>query len=342
MKYNSLKSFKNLLLSACVAPFVFSSVQAEPVSVVEWGPSSSIVNGPFWGENDGTAANVLNLASPYSSRIWGSLGYYDGNPSRIDRSVNFYSSVWTDSTAEGAASSVRLYAGNEAIVWWPSPIDAMVFHANSGEGGAPHNTAGIVLWQKHDGFLNGFDLEHVEFGDLTISMQLGYNSSPEGSDFSTNHLVVRQGEDSFYVSNNIGSELMNMTEYTLIENVEDLVTEWFDYDPSADIYAVGSAASPVLDDITAIGVLNRSENIALEGFEFYVADFLVESVPEMDRWAGFPLDEFDDVNTGSFLGWLHAGLEPWIYSYGADKFFYMPEGHVTDTGAWVYLPMVNE
>ncbi|MCC5836049.1 MAG: hypothetical protein JJU20_15080 [Opitutales bacterium] len=338
MKYCNLKTLKSLLIGACVAPLFASSAFAQTASVVEWGPSSSIVNGPFWGDNDGSSANVLNLSTPYSSFIWGSLEYYDGNPSRIDRSVNFYSSVWTSSDANDADASVRVYAGDEAIPWWPSPIDAIVLHSNA-DSGVPHDTAAIVLWQKQDGFINGFDLETLAFDDLSIAMSLGYNSAQDGIDFSTNHLVVRQGGSDFYVSNNIGSTLENMTTYTRIEDVGSLATEWFEYDPTSDIAAVGAPASPVLDDITAIGVLNRSEDMPLAGFEFYVAEMLVEAEPQMDRWAGFPIDESNEVNTGNFLGQLYAGLEPWIFSYTANQFFFMPESHVTETGAWLYIPM---
>lgn len=56
-------------------------------------------------------------------------------------------------------------------------------------------------------------------------------------------------------------------------------------------------------------------------------------------WAGFPVEpDGRNVNTGSFIGWIDIGSPPWVWSYSLSRFIYLPEGNVSESGAWSYVP----
>jgi hypothetical protein len=56
-------------------------------------------------------------------------------------------------------------------------------------------------------------------------------------------------------------------------------------------------------------------------------------------WGGFTINtETGNVNTGDWLGLLNVSTEPWAYSYDLEAFVYMPEAHVSEAGAWAYVP----
>lgn len=55
-------------------------------------------------------------------------------------------------------------------------------------------------------------------------------------------------------------------------------------------------------------------------------------------WGGTLLDDNGNVDTGDWMGLVHASTEPWVYSYSIDSFVYIPSSHVTDEGAWTYFP----
>lgn len=57
------------------------------------------------------------------------------------------------------------------------------------------------------------------------------------------------------------------------------------------------------------------------------------------NWASYLYyDDVGSVNTGNFIGWIDVSTAPWIYSYGLDKFIFLPEENVTPEGAWSYIP----
>ncbi len=55
-------------------------------------------------------------------------------------------------------------------------------------------------------------------------------------------------------------------------------------------------------------------------------------------WAGFPLESDGvTVDTGDFLGVLHVGNTPWVYSYDLESWLHLPADHVGEAGAWIFL-----
>ena len=274
------KSIGLFLSAAC---FAAATAHAQPMTAVEWGPGTDIVTGAYFGGNINSSS--LNLTTPRTDPVGG--GYYRGDPDRgVNRSasVNVYAGVWTSSTEGGAEANFRVLPENFAA-WHPAIYDSMILNTTS--GGVGHSAAGIALWQKSDGFINGFDTAAVNFADLNIRMTMA-NNSEAFPELKSNHLVVRQ-DGQFYVSNDIGGFLANMTEFTTIENAETLVTDWFVYDPAADFTTVGALANPVLDDITAIGVVNIGDNLpaALGFYSTMIAEFNVTVIPEPSTYALF-------------------------------------------------------
>jgi hypothetical protein len=57
-----------------------------------------------------------------------------------------------------------------------------------------------------------------------------------------------------------------------------------------------------------------------------------------DTWAGYDIIDGQFVDTGSFLGFLEISSAPWVYSYDFGGYLYLPEGNVSLSGAWGFIP----
>jgi hypothetical protein len=80
------------------------------------------------------------------------------------------------------------------------------------------------------------------------------------------------------------------------------------------------------------------------GFGGYNTDVKIDNVSIStassggeDTWAGYTIVD-GYVNTEGFMGWLYVAEDPWILSVSLDKYLYLPESAVSDSGAWTYLP----
>lgn len=49
--------------------------------------------------------------------------------------------------------------------------------------------------------------------------------------------------------------------------------------------------------------------------------------PVVDGW----------INTESFMGWLYVGYAPWLFASSLDKYIYLPEADLTESGSWIYI-----
>lgn len=56
-----------------------------------------------------------------------------------------------------------------------------------------------------------------------------------------------------------------------------------------------------------------------------------------ETWAGYPVLETGDANTGEWLGWVNVSAKPWILSYSLNQWTYIDESAVSDSGSWVYV-----
>lgn len=62
----------------------------------------------------------------------------------------------------------------------------------------------------------------------------------------------------------------------------------------------------------------------------------VEPFVPPTSWAGFPILQSGDVDTGAFLGTLRP-FGDWVYLYSIDQYIYLPEADVSGNGAWIFL-----
>ena len=57
-----------------------------------------------------------------------------------------------------------------------------------------------------------------------------------------------------------------------------------------------------------------------------------------NTWAGFPVSEAGDVDTGAWLGFINVGLgNNYVWSYSLNQYLYIDEAGVSDGGSWVYV-----
>jgi hypothetical protein len=81
-------------------------------------------------------------------------------------------------------------------------------------------------------------------------------------------------------------------------------------------------------------------NLTGGGAEGDFAGFSIElkTLPQ-PMWAGYPVSESDTIDTGEFMGLLHVGDAPWLYSESLGTWLYGEEAFFTSGGAWIYLPL---
>ena len=86
----------------------------------------------------------------------------------------------------------------------------------------------------------------------------------------------------------------------------------------------GTTLDPVHIDNVAIDV--SGENLTVP-----------DTTPADPTWAGYLIhDEFGNVNTGDWLGWVNVKYKPHVYVYSLEKYLYLPEYLVDTEGAWTY------
>ena len=270
MKYTpkSSPSFKTItaLIGASIALGI-SSISATIVAV-QWGGDEDIVNSSVFRPS--VYSDAVDLDTPFSLPIFpeaGSGGYYNGgNPA--DRSAIFYGTV--NNTSGGTS---RL------VVYNNTGLDnlGLDFSDTSGAGNEA-TIGGALIWQKSDGFLTNAT---VDISEVTFKIDAFVNASTAQGDV---RLIIRNGASDFYVSNDLFGTLWGVAPFNAGVADENLLTGWSVYDPTTDIFAVGSAATPTLDDITAFGLVysRTADNTTFANFrlnEFTVA------IPEPSTYA---------------------------------------------------------
>lgn len=57
----------------------------------------------------------------------------------------------------------------------------------------------------------------------------------------------------------------------------------------------------------------------------------------LPKWAGYPMDEAGNVDTGSWLGWINVAAGDYVWSYSLNQWMYLSEASVTEVGSWTYI-----
>lgn len=106
----------------------------------------------------------------------------------------------------------------------------------------------------------------------------------------------------------------------------------------------GSAQMHSQSDIRAhfgLGDATTVEEIRIEwpsGAEQTMTGVAVNQILSVtELW--WPEPTYDGwVDTGDWLGWLYVEHEPWVWCEDLSHWIYYPSEHVTESGAWVYVP----
>jgi hypothetical protein len=260
---------------------------AAPNHLVIWGEGADIVEAPrVLSGSSGMVLQTTIRNQPTTA------DYYAGDEDPEDRSVRFIATAFTDSAEAGARADVRV-ANNHAPTG--EPFDTIQFAIDAGAA-VPQSAGGIVLWQKGDGFLNDFSTVAVAFERLAITVVGNRNTAPVAGGTEM-RIVVRNGESAYSVSNNIGAFPVGGNGWG--ELTAAAAQSWFSYDPTVDAGMIGEPVEPVLDDITAVGLLHLIEDQGMRRFfNTHVRRFAVEVLPRLPNQAPVAGDDTAAVFAG--------------------------------------------
>lgn len=252
--------------------------------LVHWGEGADIVTAQrVLSGSSGVALSPVFRNSPATS------DYYAGDPDPPDRSALFIATAFTGSEEAAARADVRI--GNDHSPTG-TPFDTILFSIDAGAA-VPQAAGGLVLWDKQDGFLNGFDTVAVDFDRLAFSLTGNSNTQPVSGGAQT-RIVVRNGSAAYYVSNNMGVYPTGANGWGTFTDAD--ITTWHAFDPTIDISVIGEAVPAVLDDITAIGFLYLVDDTgARRYFNTHTREFLVTVLPNA---ANLPPEALDDFING--------------------------------------------
>ena len=253
---------------AAAAVLVLFAVGANGQVAVQWGPGADIVTGlrtapASSGSQDSLTLNLANPASPTGA------DYYAGNPNPTDRSAKFYATV-----KDTAGTNAYIQLANNYDPNGGGAYDALRISTDAGAATA-HSAWGVIVWQKSDGFLNGFNANTVDFSNVTLSLA-GNNNSNDGT--VETRIVVRQGASDFYISNSLGAFAAGSNGWTTFTHAG--IASWSAYDPVADISVIGAAATPTLNNVTAVGFYYSRTGSSLRYFNTSVREFTMTVIPE--------------------------------------------------------------
>jgi hypothetical protein len=118
-----------------------------------------------------------------------------------------------------------------------------------------------------------------------------------------------------------------------------------------DIYAnnvlvaanIETGTADALDEIERILLRTAYAEGGTIAQEMWIDNWQTAAVPPDpsggvdETWAGYPVSETGDTNTGEWLGWINVSAEPWILSYSLNQWMYIDESAVSDSGSWAYV-----
>lgn len=61
------------------------------------------------------------------------------------------------------------------------------------------------------------------------------------------------------------------------------------------------------------------------------------AVISYNSWGGIEPDPGGHINTGTWLGWIHVGYSPWLWSYSLNRWIYAPDPGPGFSGAWLFI-----
>lgn len=130
---------------------------------------------------------------------------------------------------------------------------------------------------------------------------------------------------------------------SLIIFSDSALTDYLNWAAGAISNPYGSGES----EDTKVTFIVVGENAVLGSFYSKEGTGLSERLPQLrvtlsesgesGSWAGYPIDESGDVNTGAFLGWINVTHGDWLWSYSLNRYVYLPDEIVGESGTWMYV-----
>lgn len=123
-----------------------------------------------------------------------------------------------------------------------------------------------------------------------------------------------------------------------------LTVNWYNYDPLTDVSSEatkGVIATPALNGVDFVGFLLETTSIETQGgYNYGVRVFTASGVAaDQERsWAGYEIGTDDWVDTSPWLGWINVSEGDYIWVISLNKYIYLPEAFVGESGAWSYVP----
>lgn len=228
---------KTLIRSLLVTltSFTFAAT-ASAQTLVQWGAGNDIVTSTFSANRNSISASTATSINPGANVN----GYYNGTLSPAGRSAIFYGTVYNSTDGNS-----RLQVSNV------NPDTLRYDGSNGTDTSAGRTFAGLTFWQKSDGFLTSGNITWSDIDSITWATAVNASSARGETRF-----VVRNGASDFYISNNLGI----FTSASSGTATKANATSWFDYTPTSSILTIGAAATPTLNDITAIGFMFSKVN----------------------------------------------------------------------------------
>ena len=139
--------------------------------------------------------------------------------------------------------------------------------------------------------------------------------------------LSRGADDS---SGNVSGTLTNLTmdpQIPIAEFGTDVVGN-FD---TSDAFFTGP-----LYGLIGSGVLESESHVSNR----LIDSFSLSTLPGMGGdpvWAGLPVDENGNVDTGDVLGWINVSSGNWVWSYNLEAWLYLEEPTDLSAGVWSYV-----
>lgn len=92
----------------------------------------------------------------------------------------------------------------------------------------------------------------------------------------------------------------------------------------------------VFGGVDSLEAATEAEQIALA--KAVLTPGYYDSGIEPNTWAGYAVDASGNVDTVMWMGYLNVAGGDWVWTYSLSKYIYLPEGFVSPSGAWTYIP----
>jgi hypothetical protein len=124
-------------------------------------------------------------------------------------------------------------------------------------------------------------------------------------------------------------------EYSAFHNI-GAASEAFDLSVTFPDLAVDDSLQVLQIGFEATGVYDGSS--AIDSVEITFSDIAayVEGTGTT-TWAGYDVDEGGNVDTTPWLGFINVLGGDYVWSYSLSNWMYLPEGSVSESGAWIYI-----